>query len=102
MKTKLVIALALIIGLSYSAANAQVASGRHQKARIAQGVRSGELTRFETKRLIKEQRRIHRRTRRAKLNDGHIGPGERRMLAYEKRKANRHIYRYKHNRFERP
>lgn len=102
MKTKLVIALALIMGLSIGSADAQIAVGRYQKARTVQGVRDGELTRFERKRLVKEQRRIRKHTRRAKLNDGHIGPHERRRIAGEKRKASRHIYRYKHNRFDRP
>ena len=101
MKTKFVIALALIMGLAIGSADAQVATGRHQKVRIAQGVRNGEVTRFERKRLVKEQRRIHRHTRRAKLNDGHIGPRERKVLAFEKRKASRHIYRSRHNRFDR-
>lgn len=101
MKTKLAVALILMMGLAIGSADAQIAAGRHQKARIAQGVRSGELTRFETKRLAKEQFRIHRHMRRAKLNDGRIGPRERRLLAFEKRRANHHIYRYKHNRFER-
>ena len=101
MKTKLVVALALIMGLAINGAEAQIASGRHQKAQIAQGVRRGELTRFESRRLAKEQHRIYRHTRKARLNDGHIGPRERRMLAFEKSKANRHVYHYKHNRLKR-
>lgn len=101
MKSKLVIILALILLLAVGIAEAQVLSGRHPKSRMAQGTHSGEITRFETKRLIKKQHRIHRHVRRAKSNDAHIGPRERRMLAFEKSKANRYSYRYKHNRFER-
>lgn len=102
MKTKIVITLGLLIVLGIGTVSAQYSSGRHhQKARIAQGVRSGELTRFERKKLMREQRRIHRHTRRAISNDGRIGPRERRLLKHERRMADRHIYQYKHNRFDR-
>lgn len=102
MKTKIAITLGLLLVLGMGTVSAQYAHGKHkQKARIGQGVRSGELTRFETKKLMKEQRRLHHHTRRSKLNDGHIGPRERRMLKHERNRADRHIYRYKHNRFDR-
>jgi hypothetical protein len=102
MKTKIAITLGLLLVLGMGTVSAQYANGKHkQKARIAQGVRSGELNRFETKKLVKEQRRLHRHTRRAKLNDGHISPRESRMLKHERNRADRHIYRYKHNRFDR-
>ena len=101
MKSKLVIILALILLLTVGIAEAQVAGGRHPESRVAQGTHRGEITRFETKRLINKQHRIHRHARRAKSNDAHIGPSERRMLAFEKNNANRYAYRYKHNRFER-
>lgn len=103
MKTKIMLALALVMGLTISA-SAQVTSGlnnHHQRARISQGVRSGELTRFERHKLRKEEKRYHRHLRHAKRNDGHIGPRERKMLKHEQRKIDRHIYRYKHNRFDR-
>ncbi len=104
MKTKIIVLVALVMGLAASSASAQVAGGlknHHQRARIAQGVKSGELTRFERHKLRKEQKRYHRHLRRAKMNDGHIGPRERKMLKHEQRKTDRHIYRYKHNRFDR-
>lgn len=104
MKTKIIAAFTLVMGLAISSASAQVAGGinnHYQRARIAQGVRSGELTRFERHKLRKEQKRYHRHLRRAKLNDGHISPRERKMLKHEQRKMDRHIFRYKHNRFDR-
>lgn len=101
MKMKLVIALALVMGVAISSADAQVAGGIKDRARIHQGVRSGELNRFEKHRLMKEQRKIHRHRRHFRKNDGRISPRERRVLQHEKRKHSRHIYRYKHNRFER-
>jgi len=97
MKTTLVLALTLILGLTAATAQAQVIG--HQKARIAQGVRSGELNRKETKHLMREERKFRRHKHRAYANDGKIGPRERRALKFEKRKISRETYRFKHNRF---
>ena len=99
MKTKMLLAASLLLLVSVFSANAQIRSGRHQKAKIAAGINNGSINKAEAKHLIKEQRRLHRHTRRAKMNDGHIGPVERRHLKMEKRKADRHIFRAKHNRF---
>lgn len=101
MKTKLFIALALVMGLGIASADAQVAAGVQQRIRIAEGRRSGEITKMERHRLVKEQRRIHRHRRHAIRNDGKIGPREHKMLKREKRRADRHIYRSKHNRMHR-
>lgn len=97
MKTKLIIALGLLLTLSATSVEAQRLHKGHPRARIAQGVHSGSLTPGETAKLRHENRRLHRNVRRAKMNDGHIGPRERRMLKMEKRKLNRDIYRFKHN-----
>ena len=101
MKIKLFVALALVTGLAINSADAQITSGRHQKGRVEQGMRSGELNRFEKHRLGREKYKIHRHRRQAWKNDGRISPRERKMLQQERRKHNRHIYRYKHNRFDR-
>lgn len=97
MKTLFVLAATLILALSAGSAQAQIA--RHQKARIAQGVRSGELNRKETKHLMREERKFRRHKHRAYANDGKIGPRERRALKFEKRKISRQTFRLKHNRF---
>ena len=101
MKTKLFIALALVMGLAVGSAEAQVAYGRNQKARIHKGMRNGELNRFEREKLIKEQRRIQRLEHYYRMNDGRISPRERRILQNEKRKQGKKIYRYKNNRHDR-
>jgi hypothetical protein len=98
MKTKFILAIILLFGVGVSSADAQIsARGRHERARIGNGVRSGELSRPEAFRLGREQQNIHRDARRFRRNDGHIGPRERRHLRHEQRKAGRHIYRAKHN-----
>jgi hypothetical protein len=95
MKTKLLFTLLFSIGM-VAFANAQVG----QKARIHEGVQSGELTRPEAARLHYGQRQTRRDIRRAKA-DGHITRAERREIRHDRRKNNREIYRLKHNRRER-
>ena len=101
MKIKLVIALALIMGLTIGSVDAQIKDGGRQKPRIEKRFRNDELNRFEKQRLMKERQKIYRHRRNAKLNDGRISQRERRKLQHERRKHHRHAYRYKHNRFER-
>ncbi len=71
-----------------------------QQKRIHQGIRSGELTCRETKRLEREQLRIQRTKRRA-WSDGHLTPRERVRLEVMQDKASHDIYRLKHNNVER-
>jgi len=67
-----------------------------QRARIAEGRRSGELTRRETARLNAGQRRVHRMERRAGA-DGFVTRGERRRIERAQDRQSRAIYRLKHN-----
>ncbi|MDB5203036.1 MAG: hypothetical protein JWQ27_2445 [Ferruginibacter sp.] len=80
---------------SAAAVSAQSAS-RTQHQRIKQGVKSGELTRHETKTLVKQQKETRQDVRQAKA-DGIITPGEKKEIRQDKRKSNRTIYRTKHN-----
>ena len=74
---------------------------QNQKARITQGVVSGEVTRPEAKKLRAEQRHIKRVERRAKA-DGEVTPQERAKLQRKQNQANRDIRRQKHDRQDRP
>ncbi|MBK7367705.1 MAG: hypothetical protein IPJ04_07245 [Candidatus Eisenbacteria bacterium] len=67
-----------------------------QTERIREGVRSGELTRGETRHLVRGQARVHRMEARAKA-DGVVTPGERRKLAHAQNHQSRRIARLKHN-----
>lgn len=68
----------------------------HQHARIAQGVRSGELTRDETRKLVKEERSI-RQEERAYKADGKLTREERKDLHQDMNKVSRDIYAEKHD-----
>lgn len=67
-----------------------------QRARIAEGRADGSLTRHEKKQLKRQQRHIRRMKKKAAA-DGTITPGEKQKITKAQRRANRNIYRKKHN-----
>jgi hypothetical protein len=73
----------------------------HQAQRIHQGVRSGELTRPESRRVVRGEARLHRNERRAK-SDGVVTAAERARLQHEANVESRRIYRQKHDAQQRP
>jgi hypothetical protein len=68
----------------------------NQRARIRQGVKSGELTKGEARHLRQEQKTIQAEKQMAKT-DGTVTPAERAKLRRDQNKASRDIYRLKHN-----
>ena len=100
MNKAIMLCAVLVLGSAF--ASAQTATPRvtkrqlKQQARIEQGVKSGELTPGETKRLELQQAKIQADKKNAKA-DGVVTPAERAKLAREQNRANRKIYRLKHN-----
>jgi hypothetical protein len=74
---------------------------RNQQERVQQGVRSGELTRRETRNVREGQRDI-RQLERAYKSDGTLSAAERADLHHEQNQASRQIYRQKHDAQDRP
>lgn len=72
----------------------------NQTERIKEGVRNGELTRHETRRLVRQQRHIQRSKKVAKA-DGTVTAGEKAVITHQQNKASRHIARKKNNQRER-
>ncbi|HTO93623.1 MAG TPA: hypothetical protein VMM80_04605 [Bacteroidota bacterium] len=68
----------------------------NQKARIRQGVKSGELTKGEARKLHQEQKTIKAEKQMAKA-DGKVTHAERAKLRKDQNKASRDIYKLKHN-----
>ena len=97
---KLAILTVMMIALFISVDMAQAgrAGNRQikQQKRIHQGVKSGELTRKEAIRLEREQRHI-KKTKQEALKDDKVTSKERLRLERQQNRANRHIYRLKHN-----
>jgi len=74
---------------------------QNQQQRIKQGVRSGELTRRETRTLAEGQRDV-RQLERAYKSDGELTRAERADLHHEQNQASRDIYKQKHDAQDRP
>lgn len=94
--TKLIAALALIL-FGITSANAQTATSRGDRAKIKQGIRSGQMTKAETVSVLKSERKVKKDVRAAKA-DGVVTPLERKEIRKDKRTADRKIRRVKHNR----
>ncbi len=70
---------------------------QNQRERIAQGIRSGELTRPEARRLVRGEVRLHRHERIAR-SDGVVTRAERYRLHRHADRMSGRIYRQKHDR----
>jgi hypothetical protein len=70
----------------------------NQQARIRQGVRSGELTRGETRNLESRGRSVNREERAMRrVNGGRLTAADKAALARRQNRISRSIYRDKHN-----
>lgn len=97
MKTLLMsAALLLMLGAAQAQTPAINHTQRNERARIRQGVRSGELTRPEAARVAAQQANITQEKRAAKA-DGVVTPAERQDIRQDQRRASRTIYRQKHD-----
>jgi hypothetical protein len=99
---KKIILTIVIIGLTTLQINAQSATPginktqKNQQTRIREGVRSGELTKSETRKLEKQQVHIQRDKKIAKA-DGIVTINERKHIRSEQAIASGNIFRKKHN-----
>ena len=91
------LALSLAIAGSVSAGTPRIDQReQNQRARIHNGVKSGELTRPEARRLAAGQMHVLRVEDRAKA-DGVVTSRERAHLLHEENQQSRRIYRQKHD-----
>ena len=91
------LALSMIIAGTLSAGTVNQRR-ENQQDRIAQGVKSGQLTARETGRLENKEAGLNRQIRNDRRNDnGHLTTGERARVNHEQNHLSRDIYRDKHN-----
>ena len=69
---------------------------KHQDSRIQQGEKSGELTKHESRKLGRNQKRIDKYKEKA-LSDGNVTRAEKYKLRKMEGHASRSIYRQKHD-----
>lgn len=97
---KLILSAAALVAFCVPPSFAQNIHQRraNQQHRIAQGARSGQLTRPETRHLERQQRSIHRQEHRMRSRDnGHLTAADRRTLNRRQNRASANIYAKKHN-----
>lgn len=98
---KKIICTGFLFVLVSLAASAQQGPGdRILRHRVANGIRSGEITRFECLQLRKDITR-YRAAQRQVRRDGVVTPYERRKIHMLKIKARRDAFRFSHNRRQR-
>ena len=90
------LALVLVAGTASAGTPRYDARQAHQQQRIGNGVKSGELTARETRRLEAGQVHLNRVERRAKA-DGVVTQAERAHMQHEENQQSRRIYRQKHD-----
>lgn len=102
MKIKILGGLLVAALAVTSVANAQTRTPvinqrqHNQERRINEGVRSGQLTRNETRHLRNDERHI-RTEKRTAMAEGRMGPRERTHIRHQENRVSRSIYRKKHN-----
>lgn len=94
--TTAVVLLATTATLAQVIVPARPTAQRNERARIRQGVATGELTRPEAARLRGREAGITAEKRAARA-DGVVTPGERHDIRRTERSASRAIYRQKHD-----
>jgi hypothetical protein len=101
MKKNIIAALVLTFGLTtatFADTKTPVINARqqNQQKRIAQGIRSGELTAKETVKLELNQKKIQHDKKEAK-EDGVVTTRERIKLQKEENRASKRIFKAKHD-----
>ncbi len=89
----------ILAGVLAASSFAQVAARKeNQQDRVAQGVKSGELTPGETANLEKRESGINRETRADRqANGGHLTAAEKAKVNRQQNRVSRKIYADKHN-----
>ncbi len=97
------IAMGLIVGLGLLSSTSALAASParrevRQQARIADGVKSGQLTPKETAKLEAREASIHRDIERSRAKDGgHLDARDRARIERRQDRTSRAIYREKHD-----
>ncbi len=94
------LAVCFVFVATTAAMNAATVNQRreNQQDRIAQGVKSGQLTAHETGSLEGKEARLNHQIRNDRRHDdGHLTAGERARVNREQNTVSRDIYRDKHN-----
>ena len=97
-KISLAIIAAAFLATSLPADQKIAARKENQQDRIAQGVKSGQLTAHETAKLETKESRLNRETRADRAaNGGKLTAAEKQQVNRQQNRLSRDIYKDKHN-----
>ncbi len=96
MKAVKIFTACILMLLALTHADAQTT----QRNRVKHGVRSGELTRHETKAIAHQKKEMRQDVKAAKA-DGVVTTAEKKEIRQDNKQLNKSIYRKKHNRRDR-
>ncbi len=71
-------------------------NNRHQKARVAKGIKNGEITKKEAAKIHEERKEVKQEVKQANA-DGVVTVVERKEIKEERKEADKVIRRAKHN-----
>lgn len=98
MKTITIAALGFVLATGAFAESKYNKRDGNQQERIAQGVKSGQLTAKETARLERREAALNHRVKAERAaNGGHLTPAERKAAAHRQNQLSREIYKEKHD-----
>jgi hypothetical protein len=94
-----VVAASVLLASPTSAAPGRIAKRKeNQQDRIAQGVKSGQLTAGETARLERKEAGLNKEIRGMRQeNGGKLSPADRALVNHQQNHLSRQIYRQKHD-----
>lgn len=93
---KKVFLIAAILGLAFTAVDANAQSVHRGDRRVVQGMNSGQLTAMEVRQISMKKLDLQRTIQMAKM-DGRITYREQRVIDMKKRDLDRTIYMQKHD-----
>jgi len=98
MKTKILVLAAATLFVASGAAEARRVDKRENRQghRIQQGIRSGEVTKREAKKLIRGQKKVHAMEEQARA-EGNFSLEEKARIEHAQDKQSKKIFRAKHN-----
>jgi hypothetical protein len=98
-RTFAITAFAAILAVAPLASAGTIANRKdNQQDRIAQGVKSGELTPGETARLERKEGALNQEVRAERtLNNGKLTPAEKKQVNHQQNRLSRQIHTQKHD-----
>lgn len=95
---RMIVATLMLAGLTFAQDTKIGERKENQQDRIANGVKSGELTPHETSKLENKESKINKEVRAdRKANGGNLTNNEKKQINHQQNKVSKDIYKDKHN-----